>query len=89
MPLDVLEYRGPGLFSVFTVATTEDSVLAFDATVYTIDALPFALSAELEIHVKLQEMSYREILREMIRATTKVPVSRETVRTLGHLSPGS
>ena len=50
----------------FTVAVTEDSRITFDATVYSSDALPFALSAELEVRVKPQEMSYHEILREMV-----------------------
>ncbi len=50
----------------FTLAATEDSRVTFDATVYSSDTLPFALSAQLEVRVKPQEMSYREILREMV-----------------------
>jgi len=50
----------------FTLAVTEDSRITFDATVYSSDALPFALSAELEVRVKPQEMSYQEILREIV-----------------------
>ena len=55
------------LTGFFTVTATEDSVAIFDATVYSSDALPFALCTELEIRVKSQEMSYQEILREMIQ----------------------
>jgi len=54
------------LTGFFTVAATEDSNLVFDATVYSSDALPFALSTELKVRVKEQEMSYHEILREMV-----------------------
>jgi len=50
----------------FTLMAAEDSSVIFDATVYSSDALPFALSTELEMRVKPQKMSYREILREMI-----------------------
>ena len=50
----------------FTVAAAQDSELAFYATVYSSDSLPFALTADLKVGVKPREMSYREILREMV-----------------------
>ena len=50
----------------FTIAATEDSNVSFDATVYFSDGPPFALREELEIRIKSQEMSYHEILRQMV-----------------------
>jgi hypothetical protein len=60
----------------FTIESTEDSNVSFGATVYFSDGppfalseeleIPFALSEELEIRIKSQEMSYREILRQIV-----------------------
>lgn len=55
------------VFSVnsFTLAATDDSQISFDATVYSSDAPPFPLAAELDMRLEPHEMSYREILKAM------------------------
>jgi hypothetical protein len=49
----------------FVLAATDDSRVAFDATVYSSDAPPFTLTAELDVCLEPREMSYREILESM------------------------
>jgi hypothetical protein len=53
----------PGFFSL---RAEEDGNVTFSATTYSSDALPFALSAELEIVVEPVELSYRYILQQLI-----------------------
>jgi hypothetical protein len=49
----------------FELKAAESSTVAFDATVYSSDALPFSLSTELEVVVEPREMSYRDILKQV------------------------
>ena len=53
-------------FNTFTLAATEDSQVSFDATVYSSDALPFPLNAQLDVHLEPHETSYNEILKQIL-----------------------
>jgi len=50
----------------FVLAVDEDSQVVFDATVYSSDAPPFSLSTELEVCLRQYEVSYREILKQIL-----------------------
>ena len=52
--------------SFLALRATESGIVNFEATTYSSDDLPFSLNAGLEISVETRELSYREILKEMI-----------------------
>jgi hypothetical protein len=53
-------------YNSFTLAATESSRATFDATVYSSDALPFPLSAEIDVRIEPVDRSYREILKQIL-----------------------